>query len=246
MSSLMEGRGLVKSYGLRGGVHALRGVSITLGEGEVVALVGPNGAGKTTLLRILAGILEPDAGEVFVKGAALRSLSLPARRKLLRTVGFVPEVPLVLNHLTGREYLTMVAALFETPADEAPELIQRSLARWDLEDSAGRFVRTYSQGMLKKLALAAALLHGPRVLLLDEPLNFLDVRAQDHLWKAVRDIRDQGGAVLLSTHILETAQGIAMRVIMLQDGTVSGEYGSVQLRDKGWQEVRTALTGGGS
>ncbi len=246
MRLLLEGRSLVKTYGRRERIQALRGADISLHGGEVVALVGPNGAGKTTLLRILAGILTPDSGDVFIKGVALRSVGPVARRRLQRELGFVPEVPVVLNHLTGREYLSLVAALFDVPEPEVTERVGRALERWELGGKADFFVRTYSQGMLKKLALAAALLHQPSVVLLDEPINFLDIRGQDQMWQTITELKEGGVCVLLSTHILETVEDLADRVVILREGSVAGEFGPEELQGGGWAQLRAALTGVGS
>ncbi len=193
-----------------GRVQALRGVTLEVHPGERVCLLGHNGAGKSTLMKLLSGQLRPDSGSIHVGGVDVVADPNGARAQL----GFVPEEPALYDYLGAREFLELVVAL--RGAGSVPE----GLAIAGLGEDAERTIRTYSQGMRRRTALAAALVARPPVLVLDEALNGLDPPSSAR----VRDILSQraaeGAAVLLSTHVLEIAQAFATRTVVLEGGRV--------------------------
>ncbi len=218
---MIEARDVVVEFGVAGDrLRAVDGVTIAARGGEILALLGPNGAGKSTLLRVLALLLAPSRGEVYFDGVACAGLPERALCGLRRQVGLAVEAPFAYNFLTGREYLQLVGEIFGLSSDHARHAVAQALARWRLEEQADVLVRTYSQGMLKKLALAAACLHGPRLLLLDEPTNSLDPSSIVTLREVMEEARAGQVAVVVSTHSLEIAQQLADRVAIMARGRV--------------------------
>lgn len=217
----LEAQGIVVEYGREGDRHrALAGVSLRVVPGEIVALLGPNGAGKSTLLRVLALLQRPASGEVYVDKVAALRLGADGVAQLRRRIGFVPDTPFVFNLLTGREMLEYVGELYGRPRESVREGVEQALGRFGLRDAADCFVRTYSQGMLKKLAIAAALVLDADLLLLDEPSNSLDPDAVIALREALAEQRQAGAAIVVSTHLLDLAERLADRVLLLDRGQI--------------------------
>ena len=208
----------IVAEGLRrefGGIPVLAGIDLTVDAGELVVLLGANGAGKTTLLRVLATLLRPSGGtlRLFGEDASLRP---PAAR---RRVGHVGHESACYPDLTGRENLRFYAELHGVPD---PESRITELLRWaGLEEAARRAVRVYSRGMVQRLALARALLHGPELLLLDEPFSGLDPSASARLQSLLAELRRSGHAIVLSTHDVERVAAIATRVAILHRGRIA-------------------------
>jgi ABC-2 type transport system ATP-binding protein len=194
----LAARDLVKRYGER---EALRGVSLTAGRGELVAVIGPNGAGKTTLLSILAGIQRPDEGTVSVTPD---------------NVGWVPQQPALYGKLTVAENLMLFARLERVP--EPAATVDRMLELSDLRDRAHSQVSTLSGGNRQRVNIAIGLLAEPPVLLLDEPSSSLDPRQRARLWEFVGEQAAHGTAVIFSTHDVQEAERYADRVLVLADG----------------------------
>lgn len=200
-------RGLTKHYGR---VKALKGIDLDLHAGELVALIGPNGAGKSTTLKLLTGQMMPTSGSVTVGGVDVLEDPGEARKK----IGYVPEEPVLYDYLTAREFLEFIAAVREVDG------VEEALAFTELEQDGERLIREYSQGMRRKTALAAAILAKPPVLILDEALNGLDPPSAVRVKKRLRELCDAGACVLLSTHVLDTAERLADRVVMISEGEV--------------------------
>ena len=201
--------GVRKRYGK---VAAVDGVDLTVQRGEFVGLIGHNGAGKTTLLRMLAGQLLPTEGALKVGGVDVRTDPGGARRML----GFVPEEMALWDYLSAREFLEFVADVRGAPASA----IDEALVMTGLGEDANRLIREYSQGMRRKTLLAAAVLARPPAIVLDEALNGLDPPSAARVKTWLRGLCDDGCAVLLSTHVLETVERVADRVVMLAGGRV--------------------------
>jgi ABC-2 type transport system ATP-binding protein len=198
LTTTLEARELVKRYGER---EALRGVSLSAGRGEKVAVIGPNGAGKTTLLSILAGIQKSDEGTISVA---------PER------VGWVPQQPALYGKLTVAENLTLFARL-ERVADPAAT-VDRMLELTDLRDRAGDQVATLSGGNKQRVNIAIGLLAEPEVLLLDEPSTGLDPRQRERLWEFILRLAAEGTTVVYATHHIPEADRYADQLIVLADG----------------------------
>jgi ABC-2 type transport system ATP-binding protein len=205
--------GLAKSYG---SVRALCGVDFAARTGSVLALLGPNGAGKTTAVRILATLLQPDAGSARVAGLDVVRDAAALRAK----IGLAGQYAAVDENLTGFENLEMVGQLYRMPRKEARKRANELLERFELTDAAKRPVKTYSGGMGRRLDLAAALVFRPPVLFLDEPTTGLDPRSRLGLWETIEGRVAAGTTVLLTTQYLEEADRLADRIIVIDHGNV--------------------------
>jgi ABC-2 type transport system ATP-binding protein len=198
LTTTLAAEDLVKRYGAR---LALRGVSLSAGRGELVAVIGPNGAGKTTLLSILAGIQRPDEGRISVE---------PAK------IGWVPQQPALYGKLTVAENLMLFARLERTPEPEAT--VDRMLELTDLRERADDQVATLSGGNRQRVNIAIGLLAKPEVLLLDEPSSALDPRQRERLWEFILKLADEGTTVVYATHHIPEADRYADQLIVLADG----------------------------
>ncbi len=211
--SAIEATGLTKRFGT---VQALAGVDLSAAEGTVLGVLGPNGAGKTTAVRILCTILQADEGSAFVAGVDVARH--PQRVREL--IGLAGQYAAVDENLTGRENLRMVGMLTHMGRRAARTRAAELLERFELTDAGDRPARTYSGGMRRRLDLAAALVHRPPVLFLDEPTTGLDPSSRTGLWGVVEDLVADGTTVLLTTQYLEEADRLADRVVVIDRGSV--------------------------
>lgn len=219
---MLEVRGLTKDFR---DLRAVGDLSFTISPGEIVGLLGPNGAGKTTALRCIAGILLPSSGSVIVNGHSL--LQHQARAK--QGLAFVPEVPSLYELLTVEEHLKFVAMCFDT-LDVYNAQRDTLLERFALGAKRNELVATLSKGMRQKLSVACALVHRANVFLFDEPLIGVDPAGVAELRDEFRTQRDAGASVLISTHLLDTAEKLCDRVIILSHGRKLAEGTLDQLR----------------
>jgi ABC-2 type transport system ATP-binding protein len=203
-------------------IVAVDNVSLSISRSEVYSLVGANGAGKSTLLRMLVGITEPDAGRLLICGEDLSNRALSTRRHL----GYLPEELVLYERLTGREYLELVAGLKDADSTRIPE----ELSFFELLPVQNKLVGGYSLGMRKKLGLAAAMLGSPEVLVLDEPLNGLDVEMMRKLRHRIEDERNNGRAVLVASHVMSFVERISDRVGIMRAGKLVAEGSPPELR----------------
>ena len=209
--------GLRKSFRAAGAtIEAVSGIDLTVPAGEVFGLLGPNGAGKTTTLRILTTLLPADAGSAFIAGAdVLRAPALVRRR-----IGYVGQLGGADKEGTGRENLMLAGRLYGLSAADARRRCAELIAVFDLEALADRSVRTYSGGQRRRLEVALGIMHRPGVLFLDEPTTGLDPRNRANLWDQVRQLRDGGATVFLTTHYLDEADQLSDRVAIVDHGRV--------------------------
>ena len=208
------------------GREAVSGLSLRVPPGELYALLGENGAGKTTTLRMIAGLLAPDAGEVSIYGHSVVNDALEAKRRL----AYLPDDPMLYGKLRPAEYLEFVAGLWSMPAAQAAPEAERLLRWLGLWDHRGELTEGFSRGMKQKLALAGALIHQPSLLLLDEPLTGLDAGAARQVKDALRAFADGGGAVVLTTHIMEVAERLSDRIGVIRDGQLIAQGTLAELR----------------
>ena len=211
--------GVTKRYGA---VLAVDHVSLSISRGEVYSLVGANGAGKSTLLRILVGITEADAGRLLICGEDLSNRAQSTRKHL----GYLPEELILYERLTGKEYLELVAGLKDVSTTSIPE----ELSFFELLSVQNKLVGEYSLGMRKKLGLAAAMLGSPDVLVLDEPLNGLDVEMMRKLRHRIENERNKGRAVLVASHVMSFVERISGRVGIMRSGRLVAEDPPATLR----------------
>jgi|SRR6185369_11367200 len=212
---------LVKVYGTTPAVDDL---SLTVGRGEILGLVGPNGAGKTTTLRCLAGILPPTSGRIEIAGHDLKTAPEEARRQL----AFVSDEPRLFENLTVMDHLRVVARIYGV--GDAVERSSELLARFELADRRDAFPSELSRGMKQKLMIAAALLHQPQALILDEPLTGLDPGAMRRMKRTVIEQAEAGTSVIVSSHLLHLVQEICSRIAILRTGRKVAEGTLAEIR----------------
>jgi ABC-type multidrug transport system ATPase subunit len=218
--SVVVARSVTKRYGE---TVAVDGVSLNVAAGEAYALVGANGAGKSTLIRMIVGLGEPDAGSIAVCGEQMKRRATEAKRNL----GYLPEELYFYQRLTGREYLRLVAGLKNADS----ETVASEVEFFELSRVADKWVGGYSLGMRKKLGLASAFVGTPRLLVLDEPLNGLDVEMMRKLRLRVESEKDAGRAFLISSHVMSFVERVADRVGVMSAGRIVAEGSPAALRE---------------
>jgi len=208
---MIELIGLTKRYGK---VVAVEDLSLNVAAGEVFGFLGPNGAGKTTTIRMMMGLIQPTAGQIRLAGFDLATDDLAAKQ----LCGFVPDRPHIYEKLTGAEFLDFVAGLYGVAPTEARERRTQLLAMFDLTEWAHELVETYSHGMKQRTVMAAALIHAPRLLVLDEPLVGMDPRGARLLKHTLRELSRAGATVFVSTHSLWLAEELCDRIGIIVGG----------------------------
>jgi ABC-2 type transport system ATP-binding protein len=209
-------RGLRKAFGDR---VAVDGVDLDVPVGSLYGLAGPNGAGKTTLLRMATTLLRPDAGEVVLDGVNVWRSPLEAKRRF----GLVPDDPVLLDRLSGRELLEFSGLLRSLPPATIRERSDELLTVLDLDSQADELVADYSHGMVKKIALACALLHSPRVLILDEPFGAIDPVSAHVVEDILRRFTAGGGSVVVSSHVMDSGERLCDRLAIISSGRLVAE-----------------------
>lgn len=229
-----------------GALTAVDGLDLEVQPGELFGFLGPNGAGKTTTIRMLTGLLRPTAGRVFIGGYDVQRE--PVRAKAM--LGYVPDEPVLYEKLTGREFLTFMADLYRVDGRRREKRISELLELFDLVDRADDLIQSYSRGMRQKIAVAGALVHDPRVLILDEPTVGLDPRSARVLKDILRALAARGVAVFMSTHVLEIAERMCTRVGIIDRGRLiaCGTMGELRARAREasatLEDIFLKLTGG--
>ncbi|HCX79906.1 MAG TPA: ABC transporter [Firmicutes bacterium] len=222
---LIKTENLTKRFGT---ATAVNGLNLEVKAGEIFGFLGPNGSGKTTTIKMLTGLLEPTAGSAFICG--LDIVKEPAKAKAL--LAYVPDQPKLYGKLTAREFLALMADLYRIPREISRQRAQQLLAMFDLENRADELLEGYSHGMRQKVILAAALIHQPRVLLMDEPTVGLDPASARLLKDVMAELARQGATIFVSTHILEIAERLCHRVGILKEGQLIAQGSPEELRSQ--------------
>jgi ABC-2 type transport system ATP-binding protein len=220
---VLELRGVTKTYS---GIAAVSDVSFVAPAGEVTGYLGPNGSGKSTTLKMITGLMEPSAGEILFNGEPISRDRVRHKQRL----GYVPEEPHLYPHLSGAEYLEMVGQLRALPEAALAAKIDGFMRLFSLKADRHVPLGSYSKGMRQKILLAAAFLHNPDLILLDEPFSGLDVNAALILRDLINQLAARQKVVLLSSHEMETVERIASRVVILHQGRVVANDSIRQLR----------------
>jgi ABC-2 type transport system ATP-binding protein len=195
-------------------VHALTGLDIEVGEGEIFGFLGPNGAGKTTTIKLLMGLIYPSSGKAWLMGEELGKTAVKNK------IGFLPENPYFYDYLTGREFLNFYGQLFGLKKDERKERLEKLLALVNMEGAKDIQLRKYSKGMLQRVGIAQALINDPKLVILDEPMSGLDPIGRKEVRDIILNLKDRGKTVFFSTHILPDVEMICDRVGTLIKGTL--------------------------
>ena len=243
-TTALQATTLVKSFGA---IRAVNGISLSVSTGEIFGLLGPNGSGKSTTMKMILGILKPDSGKIVVEGYDVSAHPIEVKR----LIGYVPETPQLYEFLTGIEYLDFVADMYGIPAESRKDRIEQFLVGLQLKGHENELISGYSQGMKQKVAIIPALVHRPKLLVLDEALNGLDPRSAKLVKDLLRNLANEKVTILFSTHVLEIAQALCDRVAIMYQGSVLAEGTITELRQKSGlpgstlEEVFLKITGTG-
>ncbi|AEP92225.1 ABC transporter ATP-binding protein [Bacillus subtilis] len=209
-----------KSYGEK---QVLKDISFEVKKGSIYALLGTNGVGKTTTLKIISGLLNPTSGCVMIDGKEMDS---EREGQISADIGFVPDHAFLYEYLTGVEYLRFTSEMFQVPTQRANDYIENMLETLKLSKDGNQLIKSYSHGMKQKLSIAAALIHQPKILILDEPLTGIDLISGKTIRMLLREYVKKGNTVLLSTHLLELAHSLCDTIGIIHEGTFAAEYQS--------------------
>jgi len=204
---------LSKSYGE---VQVITNIEFLINPGEIIGLVGHNGAGKTTILQTIVGLIKADSGNISFSGFDIQN----NRNEYKRLVGFVSEDIPLYDYLTGMEYLQFIGNLWRIPKGELRDRIDNLVSILSLEDKINAFIYTYSKGMKQKLSLISALIHKPKLLVLDEPLTGLDPESSRQMKNYFRSYVSEGNSILFSSHILEVVEKLCDKIILIKNGRI--------------------------
>ncbi len=218
---------LTKHY--PGSEKGVTDLSLHIAPGDLYAFIGHNGAGKTTTLKAVCGIHSFEKGEILVNGISVGENGLEAKRQM----AYIPDNPDLFEYLTGIQYLNFVGDVFAVPAQERKGRIEQYAAAFEITQSLGDLISTYSHGMKQKLAIISALIHEPRLLVLDEPFVGLDPKAAVALKERMRRLCESGGAVFFSTHVLEVAEKLCNKVAIIKDGSLVTSGAMADIVQKG-------------
>ncbi|MDO4377793.1 MAG: ABC transporter ATP-binding protein [Erysipelotrichia bacterium] len=202
---------LVKIYGDKKAVDDL---SLMVNAGEIYGFIGHNGAGKTTTLKSVVGILQFDCGEITINGISIKKEPLLCKKQ----IAYIPDNPDLYEYMTGIKYLNFIADVFELSEAERTVSIEKYARLFEMSDSLGQAIAAYSHGMKQKLAIIAAWMHHPKLIVMDEPFVGLDPKASHLLKQMMREFCNEGGAIFFSTHVLEVAEKLCDKVAIIKNG----------------------------
>ncbi|MBE6633867.1 MAG: ABC transporter ATP-binding protein [Ruminococcaceae bacterium] len=208
---MLKIEGLTKCYGAK---KAVDGLSLEIAPGEIYGFIGHNGAGKTTTIKAVCGILGFEEGRIEINGISLKEDPIACKRLL----AYIPDNPDLYDFMTGTRFLNFVADIYQVSDAERRERIQRYAADFGLTEALSQPISTYSHGMKQKLAIIAAWIHAPKLVIMDEPFVGLDPKASFRLKEMMRELCNQGSAIFFSTHVLDVAEKLCSRVAIIQSG----------------------------
>ncbi|MCR5628893.1 ABC transporter ATP-binding protein [Eubacterium sp.] len=236
---MLEIKNFSKSYG--GGKKAADSVTLTINSGDICGFIGHNGAGKSTTIRAAVGVLDFTEGEILIDGHSVKKEPV----KCKQITAYIPDNPDIYENLTGIEYLNFISDVFGIKGKLREERIRKYADIFGITDSLGDLIRSYSHGMRQKIAIISALIHEPKLLVLDEPFVGLDPKATFTLKEIMRDMCSKGSAVFFSTHVLDVAEKLCNRVVIIKEGRIIASGTMDELtRDKSLEDVFLEVDGG--
>jgi ABC-2 type transport system ATP-binding protein len=236
--------GISKRYG---NVTAVEYLDLEVKKGEILGLLGPNGSGKSTTIKMILGLVKPDTGSINVLGMNVKDNPIEVKRR----IGYVPESPRIYEFLTGLEFLDFTGDVYGMAPEEKKKRIEEFVKALDLEGREGDMISSYSEGMKQKIVIISALMHKPKLLLLDEPLSGLDPKSARIVKDLLRELASQGVTTIMSTHVLEIAQAMCDRIAIMYNGRLLALGTMQELREKAMmpesrlEDIFLKLTGTG-
>jgi len=243
MEPVLRIANISKSFG---GTVAVSELSLELAPGKLFGFIGPNGAGKTTTIKMIAGLLHPDTGEVFVAGHNV--VTHPQQAK--QSIGYIPDNPYIYDRLTGREFLELVGSLYDMEKDCITERIERLLNIFGIDSWGDDLAAEYSHGMRQKIIMASAIMHDPKLVVIDEPMVGLDPQSQRLVKGILQKLTERGTTVFMSTHTLSVAEELCNRIgiihhgKLMKIGTLDELRSEAQMEGHSLEELFIKLTGG--
>ena len=237
---MLKINGLTKTYG---GKKAVDDLTLHIAPGEIYGFIGHNGAGKTTTIKSCAGILQFDAGEIYVDGLSVKTDALECKRRM----AYIPDNPDLYEFMSGIKYLNFITDIFCVPADARIERIRKYADIFGLTDDLAQPISAYSHGMKQKLAIISAWLHTPKLIIMDEPFVGLDPKAAHELKQMRREHCDAGGAIFFSTHVLEVAEKLCDKVAIIKSGRLIASGSMEEVKgDSSLEDVFLEMEGDGN
>lgn len=215
-----------KSYGAS--KKAANDINLTVESGDIYGFIGHNGAGKSTTIRAVVGVLDFDEGEIFIDGHSVKDEPLECKK----LTAYIPDNPDLYENLTGIQYLNFIADVFEIDEEKRQTLIKKYADMFEITDSLGDLISSYSHGMKQKVAIISALIHEPKLMVLDEPFVGLDPKASFTLKQIMHDMCENGAAVFFSTHVLDVAEKLCNKIAIIKNGEII-EKGTMEELTKG-------------
>ena len=230
--AMLEIKGYTKVYGE--GKKAADNVNLTVESGDIYGFIGHNGAGKSTTIRAIVGVLDFTEGEIYIDGHSVKDEPIECKK----ITAYIPDNPDLYENLTGIQYLNFIADVFQISAEEREESIKKYADMLEITSALGDQISSYSHGMKQKLAIISALIHNPRLIVMDEPFVGLDPKASYILKQIMHEMCGKGTAIFFSTHVLETAEKLCNKVAIIKNGriTVSGTMEDI-IGDQSLEEV---------
>ena len=207
-------RNLSKSY--KGGKKAVNNISIEVESGDIYGFIGHNGAGKTTTLRAVAGVLDFEEGDIMINGISIKKDAVACKK----VTAYIPDNPDIYEHLTGIQYINFIGDIYGVPKTERESLTKKYSDAFELTQNLGDLISSYSHGMKQKLVIISALIHSPKLLILDEPFVGLDPKASHTLKTIMSELCDKGSAIFFSTHVLEVAEKLCNKIAIIKAGNL--------------------------
>ncbi len=211
MADRLEVNHLSKFYGKK---HVVKDVSFSMESGDITGLLGPNGAGKTTTIKSVVGILDFDEGEIFIDGKSVKKDSLECKR----VIAYIPDNPDLYEFMSGLQYLNFISDIFGVEEKDRKERIEKYSTAFEIKEDLASPISSYSHGMKQKLAIISALVHDPKLIIMDEPFVGLDPIASHLLKDIMREKCNEGGAIFFSTHVLEVAEKLCDKIAIIKGG----------------------------